>query len=268
MIELACIDLDGTLLDNGKIISQRNINALRDAHKEGVNIVLASGRRYGSILPYAREIDVDCHIIAYSGSLIQHPQSDNPLFHQTMPWQDTAELIGYVNGKVGLVGFYIDDTFHIEEENSWSTMYEDRTTMKCKVVPNLITYLHEHKRDPTRVFILSETMEDGTLYYKLKERFDERLMFVSSWSTFLEAGAPGISKGSSLKMLADTNDWSLDNAVCFGDQDNDIPMFNVCGISFAMKNANDNVKKAARFVAPSNHDNGVAVIMERLMECP
>jgi Cof subfamily protein (haloacid dehalogenase superfamily) len=267
MIKLACIDLDGTLLDNGKSISKRNINALREAHKNGVEIVLASGRRYGSILPYAKEIGIDCYIIAYSGSLIQHSQSKTPIFHETMSWQDTVELIGLVANKVGLIGFYIDDIFHIEQENNWSRMYEDRTTMKCKVVPNLISFLHKTKRDPTRIFILSETINDGTRYYELNQHFDGRLMFVSSWATFLEAGAPEITKGTSLKVLAEKNSWDLRKGVCFGDQDNDIPMFDVCGMSFAMKNATDRVKRMAQFVAPSNYDSGVAIIIERLMEC-
>jgi len=267
MIELACIDLDGTLLNNDKVISQRNINALRKARDNGVNIVLASGRRYGSILPYAKKIGIDCNIIAYSGSMIRHPKSDTPTFHKTMSWQDAAELIRSVNDRVDLVGYYVDDIFHIEKENRWSKNYENRTSMKCKLVPDLAEYLSKQKHDPTRVFILSETLEDGKLYYELKNQFEGRLTFVSSWSTFLEAGHVNITKGSSLKLLAQKHNWNLDNAVAFGDQDNDIPAFDVCGISFAMKNAKDNVKDAARFVAPSNADDGVAMIMERLTEC-
>ena len=186
MIELACIDLDGTLLNNNKVISQRNINALRKARDKGVNIVLASGRRYGSILPYTKKIGIDCNIIAYSGSMIGHPKSDTPIFHKTMSWQNTAELIRLVNDRVDLIGYYVDDIFHIEKENLWSKNYENRTSMKCKTVPDLVEYLSDQKRDPTRVFILSETLEDGKLYYELKNHFDGRLTFVSSWSTFLE----------------------------------------------------------------------------------
>jgi len=266
MIEIACIDLDGTLLNDGKSISKRNINALRKAKELGIEIVLASGRRYGSILPFTKLIGIECPIVAYSGSLIQHSTEKIPMFHETMSWEYSAELIEQVRDQVDLVGFYLDDIFHIEKNNERSRMYEARTSMKCKVVPDVVSFLTEKKVNPTRIFILSETLQTNGLYYELSEQFKGKLDFVSSWATFLEAGAVGISKGSALKFLAGKYGWNLENAVAFGDQDNDISAFEICGLSYAMDNASGGVKEKAKFVAPCNLEDGVAVVLERLMK--
>ena len=266
MIELICVDLDGTLLSNEKDISEKNIEILRLAKDKGIEVVLASGRRYGSIHPYTKILGFDCPIIAYSGSYIRYSSEDIPFFHKKMSWEYTAELIDLMIDKVDLIGFYLDDKFHIQEENKRSRMYEYRTSMKSKVVPHLSGFLREIKEDPTRVFILSETLGESGLYYELSKHFAGRLDFVSSWSSFLEAGALGVSKGIALRFLAEKYGWNLKNAVAFGDQDNDIPAFDVCGASYAMGNATDLVKEKADFVAPGNQDDGVAVILERLMK--
>ncbi|MEZ4812661.1 MAG: Cof-type HAD-IIB family hydrolase [Caldisericia bacterium] len=265
MIEIICVDLDGTLLSNEKDVSKRNIEALRNAREKDIEVVLASGRRYASIFPYTEIIGFDCPVIAYSGSYIRYSDTDAPFFHKKMSWEYTVELIDMMIDRVDLIGFYLDDRFHIQEENERSHMYEYRTSMKSIVVPNLAGFLRSIKEDPTRVFILSETLGENGLYYELSEKFSGKLDFVSSWSSFLEAGALGVSKGNALKLLAGKNGWNLKNAVAFGDQDNDISAFEVCGMSYAMENATALVKEKADFVAPSNEDDGVAVILERLM---
>ncbi|HOO96991.1 MAG TPA: Cof-type HAD-IIB family hydrolase [Caldisericia bacterium] len=267
MIEAVCLDLDGTLLDDEKSISQRNLDSVRRFRESGRQVILASGRRYGSILPYAAQLGFDCPIIAYSGSLIQHSSENTPCFHKTMQREYAVDVIKSVRGRSDLIGAYINDIFHIDMINESLRAYERRTSMKSIYVPDLVTHLEQSDIDPIRIFILAETNIVEELYCSLKGEFDGKLDFVRSWSTFLECGAVGVSKGLALSMVADCCGFDLKHTVAFGDQENDISAFEVCGMSFAMGNASSEVKNRAKAIAPSNVEDGVAVVLERLMVC-
>ena len=93
------------------------------------------------------------------------------------------------------------------------------------------------------------------------------LDFVLSWSTFMEVGTVGVSKGGALSVWAEQNGIDLSRSVAFGDQENDLSTFGVCGVSVAMGNATDQVKEMANIVAPPNSEDGVAQVLERMLAC-
>lgn len=267
-IQTAVLDLDGTLLSSTDTISQKNIDAVNLAHTKGIKIIIASGRRYSSITPYLSPFDFECPVIAYSGSWIVESPDRKPLVEHKVSWEPVADLARRVKSQVDMIGIYINDTLYLDNQNIFSQRYENRINHRAKLVPDLAFFLESEKIDPTRLLIISDRTDSlDTLYKQVKEIYKGKLEFVKSWPTFLEAGKVGVTKGSSLTLYANLRGLNLKKAVAFGDQENDIPSFQACGMSVAMDNAPAHVKQEAKMTAPSNDEDGVARVLERLMEC-
>lgn len=265
MIEAVITDLDGTLLSPDGTISDANKLILRQAMDKNIRVILASGRRYLSAERFARELDIEDYIIAYSGGWIKRIADEKPIVSFDMPALQSAEYIKYVRNKVDLVGVYIDDTFYVQQENESLTRYEARSHLKAVEVDDVSDYILQSEAKPTKIFTLANPVILETISNEMSERFAGVLDFVKSWDNYLEVGPAGINKGSSLKILARMTNLNLGNSVFFGDQQNDIPAMEVCGISVAMGNATDEVKNRATMIAPDNTQDGVARVLERMI---
>jgi hydroxymethylpyrimidine pyrophosphatase-like HAD family hydrolase len=82
----------------------------------------------------------------------------------------------------------------------------------------------------------------------------------------VEISGFGVTKATTLALLADEHGFGPDDAVAFGDMPNDLPMLEWAGTSYAMANAHPTVLDLAEHVAPANDDDGVAQVLERLYE--
>lgn len=268
MMEMVCLDLDGTLLPPTGPMTERNIECLRDAHKKGVKIVIASGRRFGSIEPHARQLGFNMPIIAYSGAWVKNLDDEEPTIKSNTPWEPTVELIKRLKGNVDLIGIYVDDMLYLDDANEYSERYEKRVSLKAVLVDNLSEHFENKKQDITKMLVVeNKTDYLDSIYTQMKKEYAGVLDFVLSWSTFMEVGTVGVSKGGALSVWAEQNSIDLSRSVAFGDQENDLSTFGVCGVSVAMGNATDQVKEMANIVAPPNSEDGVAQVLERMLAC-
>jgi hypothetical protein len=265
MIEAIITDLDGTLLSPDGTISLANKNALKRAMGKGIKVILASGRRYLSAERFAKELDLDEFIIAYSGAWVKKPSQQKPIIEYDMPYEASCQYMSAVQDRVDLCGVYLDDTFFVQQKNDSLERYEARSHLKAVEVGDVCGFLMETKRNPTKIFTLAKPEILEIITGEMRGRFSGVLDFVKSWETYLEVGPVGISKGSSLTLLASRENISLKDCIFFGDHENDISAMEVVGISVAMGNATDEVKKRASLVAPSNSEDGVAKVLERMI---
>ncbi len=265
MIQAIITDLDGTLLTPDGTISPANREILKHAMSHGIRVILASGRRYLSTEKFARELDLDEFIIAYSGAWVKKTSAPVPIIQYEMPYDASVEYMREVRGKVDLCGVYLDDTFYVEQKNDCLERYETKSHLKAIEVNDVCEFLMGEKRNPTKIFTLAKPEILEIITTEMRERFEGILDFVKSWETYLEVGPIGVSKGSSLLELARRENLNLSNCVFFGDQENDISAMEVVGISVAMGNATQEVKQKATMIAPPNFEDGVAKVLERIM---
>jgi hypothetical protein len=97
---------------------------------------------------------------------------------------------------------------------------------------------------------------------KLEEHFGGTAFVAQTYRTFLEVTDVNASKGHGLKFVMEYCSLKKEEILAFGDEENDLPMFNVCGFSLAPANAKESVKAAAGFVIGSNAEDGVAAFLE------
>ena len=107
--------------------------------------------------------------------------------------------------------------------------------------------------------------EKTDFYYDMFcQRLDGILEVTTSGHGAIDLIMPGCHKASGLKRLVQRWGITPEQCAAFGDGGNDIEMLKYCGYSYAMENAPENVKAAAKNVCPSNEDDGVLVTLEKL----
>ena len=101
---------------------------------------------------------------------------------------------------------------------------------------------------------------------EMKEYFKGEIDFAFTSPRWIEGMPAGISKGSAIKVIAEKEGINLDEVIAFGDGENDISMLEVAGTAVAMENAMESVKAHADIIALNNLEDGVAIILEKLLK--
>lgn len=265
-IDCCVFDLDGTLLNSSKEVSSANLQALQKLKKHGVKIVLATGRNDVYVKGLAMEIGITEPIIACNGALIRSPITNEVLYHKFMPKKFVEKIASYCFS------------------NAYDFTASVCDSMFCSANSKRVSFFHEYNATMTPEFkipiYMMETVEDLPLtqvlkmfiwqlseeeVVKIKQRYnaDEKMTFISSEKGGLDIAAKEASKGIALSVIAERYHLALDRIAVFGDHHNDISMMELAGYSFAMENAEPEVKQAAKYITKSNDEDGVAYAIEK-----
>ena len=262
---LVAVDLDGTLLNNDHVVTDRTCETLGRLSAQGVVVVLVSGRMHQSILPISNKIGLENPIISYNGGMVKHARTEKVLHHMPIPAPIATELVEYCAQRKLHLNFCLNDQLYIKESNQWSDLYEERTGVTATALGDL------HQLDgeePTKMQILDTPEKIDLLLIECKERFGEDLYVTRTQIEYIEFMNPHVSKGRALKALAARLDISMDLVVAFGDGYNDESMMQVAGFRVAMGNSVDEIKAGADYITDTNENDGVAVAVEQLLLNP
>lgn len=271
-IGIIALDLDGTLLDTQKCLSERNRAALCRAAELGIEIVPTTGRFYNAIPAVVRELPFLHYAITINGAQVQNIQTGDVLYRAEMRWQQAVELMEYLDT---LPAFY--DCY--QENRGWMT-----AAMQSRVseavhdplylamirdlrapVPELKAFLTERKLGVQKVQVYPGSGERRTaLLRTLSNRFPH-LIATSSIAENVEINAKDANKGRALLALAAHLGLNPEQTMSFGDGLNDLTMLRDAGVGVAMANGVAEAKAAAALVTVSNDEDGVAAVIERLI---
>lgn len=260
-IKLVAMDIDDTLLNDEKVITEENKQAIKVALKNGVKIVLASGRTHSGMAEYLDKLGIsgdDQYIITNGGSLVETLNDDviyeNALSNQT--YRQIDEFIkenGLHYNAVDIDGnTYTSNADFIDRytviqafENDKGILIREPDQLPADF-EMLKVIINESKEKLDAITPLVET-EFGNDYYVIR-----------TGEGFLEIMPKGIDKGSALEYLAKYLDIDMTETMAIGDGENDIPMLAKAGVSVVMDNANDKIKKLANFITSDCNQSGVA----------
>ena len=259
---LAALDLDGTLLNDEHVVTDRCCQALQKLSAQGVMVVLISGRMHRAILPISDQIGLENPIISYNGGMVKHPRTGEVIHHTPIPAVDATALVEYGNQEGLHLNFCLNDQLFIKEYNQWSELYEKRTGVAATALGDL----HElDGEEPTKMQILDTPEKIDLLLSKCKTEFGGRLYVTRTQVEYIEFMNPQVSKGRALQALADQLDIPNDLIVAFGDGYNDETMMEIAGFRVAMGNSVDEIKAIADYTTETNQNDGVALAVEYLL---
>lgn len=244
-IRAVAIDLDGTLLANDLTISAANLAAIEELHAEGVHIVLASGRHYTSMLPFARQLPQVKYMVSAQGAYASDVENVTVIHESHLPSADTLEAIRFGLERGLSVVVYTARGIFTLSEGEWIDYY----AQLAGFAPTPIT----------QEAIVHESIFK-VVYFETEARLDEiqqeayltetALYTVRSMKNIFELANPKTSKRSALEALIKHLDVAPEQLATFGDGNNDIPMFQLSGFSAAMDHGWPDAKKAATLVVP------------------
>jgi Cof subfamily protein (haloacid dehalogenase superfamily) len=261
--KLLALDLDDTLLNEKFTISLRNIEALKEAARQGIGVTLATGRMFRSALPFARELDITLPLITYHGALIKESAGENKVLSEwSVPQNLALEILRFGEAAGFYFNIYLDDKLYVGEENDNSRYYQNIASVPLEAVGDLGSFLEGVQKEPTKLTVINREGRLGWLQKVLLEKYASDLSIVQSRPFFLEITHREATKGRALKFLAEKENISSSQIIAIGDSYNDIDMLQYAGIGVAMGNAPTDVQKTADFVAMDNTEDGVARFLE------
>ncbi|MGG1674753.1 Cof-type HAD-IIB family hydrolase [Neobacillus sp. NRS-1170] len=279
-MKLIAVDLDGTTLNSRKEISEENIRVIKKAQQQGHIVMALSGRSAISVHAELAKYGLDCPVGGNNGSelyadgklieiisltLSQSQRIVLELEKESMPYKIGTAKSTYAH-KDWMERFeYVLSSGRVPNEYYTHKDYEMYTTAPHVYGQPIFNQLEEIINEESAVqkfLILGLDPEQKQRLHTILESIEET--FVTSSSPFnLEITHINGNKGNGLKTMARHFQIPLENTVAIGDEKNDIPMFKAAGLSIAMGNAEDEVKKHSDFVTLTNDEHGVAYAIDK-----
>ncbi|MFT4297071.1 MAG: HAD family hydrolase [Micropruina sp.] len=262
-LRLVVTDLDGTLLDADGRIPDRLWGVLERLRQRGIVLAPASGRQYPILRRMFSAGSDGMAFIAENGTYVVRDGSElssSPLEREVA--EDvvrTARALALDGRDLGLV-WCGRDTAYVDRSDRRFIAEVEQFFASLEIVDDLF----EVEEDAIK---MSAFDFDGSAAPALiLEELCAPHQVVASSPNWVDVMSVGVNKGAALRVLQRELDVRPDQTVVFGDYLNDLEMISQTPHSFAMANAHPRILEAARYVAPSNAEHGVLVVLEDLLE--
>lgn len=276
-MKLIAIDLDGTLLNSQKEITEDNLKAIEQAQSLGVTIVIATGRFAKDAWKITKKYNLNTWHICSNGAAIYTPD-DQLISSISMDHHDVIEALKWLSDNDYYFEVATDKHIHAWHHHH-PTLIKELNVLKLRDPAVDTTRLHnvlnlwktqKELRDIATIDSLMDLKEDWhnilTIVFDPQKRqqamahFKEwgRLTVSYSWLYNFELMSPTVSKGNALKTLGDRLGIHLSDMMAIGDNHNDLSMLSTVGFGVAMGNSSREVQEACSFTTRSYEESGVA----------
>ncbi|AGK96188.1 sugar-phosphatase [Clostridium pasteurianum] len=265
MYKLIAIDMDGTLLKNDKTISKENFDAVQNARKNNVKVVLATGRPVKGIERYLKELNLvgeDEYAVTFNGALVQTTNSKHIIGKALLTLEDFHYLYNLSKELKVNIHAHTEEECITPKSSKYSILEAELNSISLKETD--FNNLDKNTIIVKVMFIDEEEILDRVIKSLPKELY-EKYTIVRSAPYFLEFLNKESNKGTGVKLLSEKLGIKQDEIICVGDADNDKHMIEYAGLGVAMGNADDKIKELANFVTKSNEDNGIAYIIDKFI---
>lgn len=258
--------MDGTLLNDRHEVPEDVKNALDEAKRQGIKIVLCSGRPIGGMRSYIQALNLEEEgdfVIAYNGAFVQDTHTNEVVAELSLGHDDLVKLYDLsIELKTPMHFFDVDGLYTPNADISEFTVLEsylNKIPLSYRQVGDIPTNLSIPK-----IMFIDKPVNLIQTIQALPESLNEQYTIVQSAPYFLEFVHPEASKGNAVKKLAEQLGIKQEEVMSIGDNGNDLSMIKYAGCGVAMDNAIPEIKAAADFQTRSNNESGVAYAIEKL----
>lgn len=266
MYKIIALDMDGTLLDDNKKITEENKKALMRAKDKGVKVVLSSGRPKDGLIKFLNELELmqdNEYVLSYNGCLVQEAKSGKILHEVGLKGTDLHYI--YTLSREFNVNIHAFSEKHGLITPKMSKYTEVEASLNG--IEATIIDFFDIPDDENIIKIMlvdEEEILDEAISRLPKEAYD-KYNIVKSTPYFLEIINKNGNKGEGLKALADHLGVKREEVMAFGDASNDREMIEYAGLGVAMENAMEEIKEVADYITCSNNENGVAKVINKFI---
>ena len=269
-MDLFVSDLDGTLLNKNAQISEYSLNTLNKLIDDGMHFTVATARTFATVGKILSKLKMTVPVILMNGVLVRDVQNNEYVFKAVIDKTAAEEIINAIH-KHKLYGF-----MYTVSDNDMVAYFEKIAT------PAMQEFYEERKNEYYKAFSqvqdFSQICEDAVYFSLLNIRetlqplYEEILKINGVEAVFyrdvysenlwyLEVFSSKASKKNAVEFLR--KKYNYDRVVCFGDNLNDIPLFQAADKRYAVENARRELKELADGIIGSNTENGVAEFLKQ-----
>jgi Cof subfamily protein (haloacid dehalogenase superfamily) len=262
-IALVVSDVDGTLLTKDKVLTDKAARAARQLQDSGVGFTIVSSRPTIGMRFLIEPLELILPIGSFNGSSISDPQL-NPIEQHVIPTlaaQRSLEVLSQF--KVDIWMFTSDKWLARNPDGEYNSLEKRTIKTDPVIVEDFAPYLSAACK------IVGSSSDPALLQrceIAMQQTLGTQAMAVRSQSYYLDITPPGCDKGTFVKAIAKRLGVPTDAVATIGDMHNDLAMFRKCGMSIAMGNATDDIKRQATNVTASNEDEGFAGAIDIVMK--
>ena len=270
MIRLLALDIDGTLLDSDGSIPSANRDAIARAIDAGVEVALATGRRYDFARPIFESLPAPLTLILSNGAIVKTLDGQT-LMRSLLPRETARSVLAEFTEHRASAAVVFDrprDGQVVFEAIDWEhprhrRFFEANRPFLAEIAP-LEDCLTE---DPIQVMFSGGCVEMRALFQNLQERADGFSVALTEYEhrdfSLVDVVTAGCSKGSALRAWAGERGFGRDDVMAMGDNLNDLQMLEFAGTAVVMGNALPELKARGWPVTGSNDECGVAQAIDR-----
>ncbi len=255
-------DYDRTLVWTDSALRPRTIAAMRRAHDAGIPVIVVTGRMVKSVRQALEPAGVEAPVIAYQGAVVTD-ESGRWLRHEPIPLELAREIVAALAEEGYAPNVYVDDELYVASDTAEARAYATLNRIDFHVVGDLLSWL---SAPPTKLVCVGDPPALDALEPRMKSRFGDRAFIAKSLPHFLEFAQAGVTKGAGMDFLAQHLGFTKGETIAFGDGENDIELVEWPDYGIAVANAHERVKAVARWVCPAAADEGVAQVLEALLD--
>ncbi|WP_432628244.1 Cof-type HAD-IIB family hydrolase [Brotaphodocola sp.] len=270
-IKLIALDLDGTLLDSQKKLSDRNRAVLEECVRRGIYVVPCTGRIWGGVPEFIREFPGIRYAITTNGAVVEDVQEHKIIDERKLTCKQALEILELAHQFHTMYDAYVDGQAFAEERfmrdlDSFGIPATLQGMIRAtrQIVPDVAEKVRQLNLPAEKLnYFFGDSEERLRAKKALEARGD--VVISSSFRLNLEINALGATKGNAIWRLADYLGLKPEQTMGFGDGGNDLTMMKMAGVGVAMGNAEEEIKEASNYVTASNDEDGVAWTIEKLV---
>ena len=265
MIKAVFIDIDETLTNSQREVTEKTKLEIKKCVENGVKIILTSGRSHREAMDFQEQIGTSPYIVSSNGASAYDEENGVEIYNERIDPQMVLQLIKHSreNGyriKLNYKDLLVMNEAAYPDEKDKEISYEEleRVAVEEQVVQCVITSTDFEKMKVFRDYIKNECV--GIAVANESKRFKNPDLKPSR-NYYCDVASVKVSKGNAVKAVCEYFEIKPEEIVTIGDGENDLSMFELTPNSVAMGNSLPEIKEKANYVTASNDEDGVAKVL-------
>lgn len=267
MKKVLVLDIDGTLTNSKKEITEATKQAIWGIMDRGHQVILASGRPTPGMRRYEEELELPKrggYLLSFNGARIIDCVTGQVVHQKLLPLSIVPGLYQYAKEHhTGLITYFGDTVISAFEPDEYVELEARINGLPVRVVEDFVGFVDYD----INKCILTAPGEQAELFEKeLQEKYGDRLSIYRSEPFFIEVMPKNVDKAASLDKMLPAIGMGQENTVCCGDGFNDISMIKYARVGVAMGNAQTVVKEAADYITGTNDEDGLVEVIQKFFD--
>ncbi|WP_313961743.1 Cof-type HAD-IIB family hydrolase [uncultured Parvimonas sp.] len=277
MFKAVCLDLDGTLLDDDKKISDRSFLLLDNLIENGIEVIIATGRHFYMVSDFLRPLKRDIMVCANNGAMSRFKESNKLV---NVEYVSNCKFLEIYNKALecGMNPYiYVDsfvDGYHlaVKDGQPKKSHFEENIVDKKIAVDSVRYFSQIDVKSLETVLCIAfldqkERIDEFFEYFKDEEDLVKNMYFVPNGKKVLEFQSKKADKWIAITNYLKSKNISLSEVVSFGDEFNDKSMVKNSGMGFAMKNGIEELKSLTKNITEfTNNEDGVYFELKKIFK--